>query len=152
MPSLFDTVVDFFRQDQWPCQRVEGHPNMLQMKYQENDNDWSCYAHALEDEQEFVFYSLAPLTVPPTKRWLALEYISRANYNLPIGGFEMDIDQLLIRYKTSIDVEGDRLSQALFRAVVYSNVAIMEQYLPGLKSVLSENVMPRDAIAAVEGG
>jgi hypothetical protein len=149
MPSLYDTVKQYFDQEHWPYEPMQDMTG-LQLAYRTRNNAWSCYAHALEDDQQFIFYSLAPLQVPAKKRWLALEYIIRAGYNLPIGGFEMDLDELLVRYKTSIDVEGDRLSYPLFRAVVYSNLAVMERYLPGLQAVAFEEVTPRDALAAVE--
>ncbi len=150
MANLFETVKSFFGRDHWACQTVEGHADMLQLNHLSHNNAWTCYAHMLEDDQEFVFYSVAPMQVTVKKRWLALEYITRANYNLPMGAFEMELDELMIRFKTSIDVENDRLSQALFRGVVYSNLAVMERYLPGLQAVVFEEVSPRDAIAAIE--
>jgi hypothetical protein len=53
--------------------------------------------------------------------------------------------------KTSIDVEGDRLSAALIKQVVYTNVTMMDEYLPGILSVIYGNVSPAEAIAQIEG-
>jgi hypothetical protein len=55
-----------------------------------------------------------------------------------------------IRYKTSINVEGDRLSPTLIKRLVYTNVAMMDEYLPGIKAVIKTEVSPEEAIRAIE--
>jgi hypothetical protein len=84
------------------------------------------------------------------KKWPALEYLARANFSLIIGNFEIDFDSGEVRFKTSIDVEGDELTYALFKPVVYANLFLTERYLPGLQAVLFEDIMPRAAITAIE--
>ena len=75
----------------------------------------------------------------PGERMAAVaEFITRANYGLIIGNFELDFSDGEIRYKTSLDVEGDRLSQALIKQLVYTNVLTMDQYLPGILAVLEQ--------------
>ncbi len=67
-----------------------------------------------------------------------------------IGNFELDFTDGEIRYKTSIDVEGDRLTSALIRQLVYANVTMMDEYLPGIKAVVEGELSPEDAIAKIE--
>jgi hypothetical protein len=67
-----------------------------------------------------------------------------------IGNFEMDFEDGEIRYKTSIDVEGDSLSSALIKRLVYANVMMMDAYLPGIMSVIYGDVSPEDAITQIE--
>ncbi len=78
------------------------------------------------------------------------EFIAKANYGMMIGNFELDFTDGEIRYKTSIDVEGDRLSFALLKRLVYANVTMMDQYLPGIKLVLERGMSPEEAIAQIE--
>jgi len=63
-----------------------------------------------------------------------------------IGNFELDFAEGEVAYKTSIDVEGDRLSFALIQQLVYANVTMMDKYLPGMKLVLESGMSPEDAI------
>ncbi len=49
-----------------------------------------------------------------------------------------------------IDAEGDSLSSALIKRLVYANVMMMDTYLPGIMSVIYGNVQPEDAIAQIE--
>ncbi|MBC7340390.1 MAG: YbjN domain-containing protein [Firmicutes bacterium] len=98
-----------------------------------------------------MFYSVCPVNVPEGKRLAVAEYLTRANYGLVIGNFEMDFRDGEVRYKTSIDVEGAEIAPALVRNLVYANVITMDRYLPGLLGVIYGNLTPEQAIAQVEG-
>ena len=111
---------------------------------------WTCYAQAKEDQEQFVFYSVCPVNAAKDKMNVLSEFITRANYGLIIGNFELDYNDGEIRYKTSIDVEGDRLSKALLEQLVYANLTITDRYLPGVMAVLYGDVDPETAILQVE--
>jgi hypothetical protein len=85
---------------------------------------------------------------PPPPSAIA-EFLTRANYGMTIGNFELDYTDGEIRYKTSIDVTNDHLSSALIQTLVYTNVAMMDEYLPGIKAVLAGE-QPEAAIAMIE--
>jgi hypothetical protein len=67
-----------------------------------------------------------------------------------IGNFELDFTDGEIRYKTNIDVEGASLSFPQIKRLVYTNVTMMDEYLPGIRSVIDADVSPVDAIAQIE--
>lgn len=150
MAKLLDLISKYFTDDNWQFVTLEDDP-VLRMEYVADEHEWVCYAQVLEEDEQFVFYSIAPIQVTQPKLWLCLEYLTRANFNLIMGNFELDMDSGMVRFKTSIDVEGDRLSQPLFRSIVYSNVIIMERYLPGLEAIIRGNARPADALAIAEG-
>jgi hypothetical protein len=150
MGKLYDSILDFFRQDGWPFTEMEGK-NILRTGFSGKNGKWTCFAQARETQQQFIFYSVCPNAAPEAKVPLAMEFITRANYGLVIGNFEMDISDGEIRYKTSVDVEGSELDPALIRQTVYSNVMTMNKYMPGLMSVLYANVTPEQAIFQIEG-
>ena len=72
------------------------------------------------------------------------------NYGVVIGNFEMNFYDGEIRYKTSIDVEGDRLTPALVKHLIYTNVATMDKYLPGIMSMIYGNLSAEEAISRIE--
>lgn len=82
-------------------------------------------------------------TTPLTIRAIALSLTKH-------GNFEMDFEDGEIRYKTSIDVEGESLSFALIKKLVYANVTMMDEYLPGIIAAIKSNVSAKDAIAQIE--
>ena len=126
------------------------NPQILQLAFQGDSGRWTCLAQADDEAQQVVFYSLCPVSVADEHYGAIAELILRVNDRLIIGNFELDIDQGDIRYKTSLDTEGDRLTPALMRRLVYANVHTMDTYLPGIIAVLAGDCSPVAAIAAVE--
>ncbi|NWF67542.1 MAG: YbjN domain-containing protein [Chloroflexi bacterium] len=151
MGSIFNAMIEFFEEDDWEFSWVDD-ASVLSMGFSGKNGKWMCYAQAREEQQQFVFYTVCPMNTPENKRAALAEFITRANYGMIIGNFEMDWDDGEVRYKTSIDVEGATLSSPLIKQLVYSNVLIMDRYLPGLMAVMFGNAAPRDEINRIEGG
>lgn len=149
MKTLYSEMVGYFERDEWPYDRVNGQ-DILQLGYRTGQLAWTCFAQAMQDDQQFIFYSVMPVKVAVGKRPFVAEYITRANYGLIVGNFEMEWNTGIVRYKTSIDVEDDRLSYALWRSVVYANVFVAERYLPGLVAVVYDDVLPKTAVLQAE--
>ncbi len=79
------------------------------------------------------------------------EYLTRANYGLRIGNFEMDFSDGEVRYKTSIDVKGGNLTPSMVKVIVYANLHTMDRYLPGIMEVIFTEHSPKQVIDTVEG-
>jgi hypothetical protein len=148
--QIFEEMVNFFKEDDWPFVQIEGKP-ILQMLFQGENGKWTCYARARVEQEQFIFYSVCPVNAPENKRLAVAEFLTRANSGMIIGNFELDFADGEIRYKTSIDVEGNSLSSALIKRLVYANVTMMDEYLPGIMSVIYADVSPVQAIAQIEG-
>jgi hypothetical protein len=141
---------DFFKTDDWPATKIENQL-ALSMNFQGQNGRWSCYGRVEEEKQIVLFYSYCPVKAPEEKRPILADFLTRANYGLYIGNFEMDYNDGEVRFKTSLDVEGDELSAALMKRLVYDNVGVMDKYLPGVMSVIYGGASPTEAIAKVEG-
>ena len=147
---MFDTVRKFFGDSRWVTTQFTGKP-ILRFNHEGQNANWVCIAHARETEDRFVFYSIGIVDTPEDRRAAAAEFITRANYGLLIGNFEMDLEDGEIRYKTSIDVEGDRLSTSLIRQLVNVNIDTMDKYIPGFAAVIAGGIEPKVALEMVEG-
>jgi hypothetical protein len=149
MGEILDIATTFFKEDGWPFQQLEGQP-ILQIGFQGDNGQWTCFAQAREEQAQFVFYSVCAAKAPEARRPALAEFLTRANYGLIIGNFELDWGDGEVRYKTSIDVEGDRLTPALVKQMTYANVVMMDRYLPGIMRVIYGDVPPAQAIAEID--
>lgn len=149
MPSLLDTLEAFFIHEDWEYQRLERR-EVLRLGFTGDHGHWSCFAQAREDQRQVVFYSICPLRVPEAKRTAMAEFLTRANYGLIVGNFELDFDDGEVRYKTSLDVEDAELLPALLAHIVYANVTNMDRYLPGIVAVLASSQTPAEAVAQID--
>lgn len=150
MGSIFDAMVQFFEEDDWNYHQVEGR-TILRLGFSGDNGSWSCYAEAKEEREQFVFYSVLEAKAPEEKRPAMAEFLTRANCGMIIGNFELDYSDGQVRYKTSIDVEDDRLTTALVKNMVYMNVIIMDRYFPGIMKVIYADASPAKEIAKIEG-
>jgi hypothetical protein len=151
MGQILEAMIEFFEDDGWPFSHVETQP-ALQMMFRGEHGEWMCYAQARENDQQFMFYSVCPVRAPAEQRLRMAEFITRANYGLLIGNFEMDFLDGELRYKTGLDLERTPLTHDLIRPAVYANVASMDRYLPGILKILHSEIAAAEAIAQIEGG
>ncbi|GAB1542731.1 hypothetical protein NUACC21_54050 [Scytonema sp. NUACC21] len=147
--TILEQMLNFFTEDDWQFTKLQGEP-ILSMAFQGQNGEWTCYAKAREEQQQFVFYSLCPITASQDKRLAVAEFLTRANYGMMIGNFELDFTDGEIRYKTGINVAGESLSFTLIKNLVYTNVMMMDEYLPGIISVINGDVEAEKAIAQIE--
>ena len=146
---IFQKVVEFFKDDGWPFEQLEDE-EILRLEYEGENSKWRCFAHVIEESQRFVFLSSLANFVPKLMRLEASEYLTRANFGMEVGNFEMDFSDGTVRYRTSVDVEGGELTSVMIKNMVYLNIAVMDQYLPGLKKVVRDGMEPEKAIEEVE--
>jgi hypothetical protein len=148
---IFDVMQKFFKDDEWPITQLEGKP-ILRTAFKGDNGQWACFAQARDDRQQFIFYSVCQTNTPAPKRAAMAEFLTRANYGLIIGNFEMDFSDGEVRYKTSIDVENDRLTTPLVKSLVYANVSVMDRYLPGIMALMyNDDTTPEAEIRKIEG-
>lgn len=146
----FATLGQFLDDDSWHPQQLEDK-TIFRVYYSGDNGDLRCYAQIRVDLEQFIFYVVAPVKAPEEIRLAVAEYITRANYGLRIGNFEMDFDDGEIRCKSSIDFEESTLDTNLIKNIIYPAVHTMDIYLPGLLSVMYGNQNPEQAIGDIEG-
>jgi hypothetical protein len=149
MGQLFEAVVDYLTEDDWKFNVVKDD-TALMLSFRGEAGSWQCFATVDEEKQWFTFYSILPSNVPEEKRVEVAEFITRANYGLVIGNFEMDYGDGEVRYKTSVDVEGGELSPKMIENLMRANLMTMDRYFAGIMGVLYGDRDPAEAIAEME--
>jgi hypothetical protein len=146
----FETVGQFLEEDSWYPQRLEDQ-YAYRVGFAGSNGQLPCFARVNVDIEQFVFYVYAPVKVAEEARPQAAEFLTRANYGMRIGNFEMDYGDGEVRYKSSLDFEDAVLTAGLVRNAIYPAVRMMDDYLPGLLGVIYGGKTPADAIAEIEG-
>lgn len=143
---ILEALVEFFTGEGWPFHKMEDEENSLQIGFQGDNGLWNCFAKAREETSQILFYSICPVIVPPEKRGAVAEYITRANYGIVTGNFEMDLDSGVIRYKTYLSADGITLTPMVIRQVVFPNLLITDRFLPGLLKTVYSDISPTEAV------
>lgn len=133
-------------------QGVEGRADMVQLAVPgPSGTPYLLLAQELEAQQQVLVYAVHERKVPEHRRQAVAEFVARANYGLPIGNLELDFSDGELRFKTSVDVEGGKLTRKMVENLVVINLQTMDRYAAGAMRVAYDNARPGDAIAAVEG-
>ncbi len=125
-------------------------PEVIRAAVASANGEWSLYVVCREEYGRCNIYSQAPWSTPEGVRIAMAELLVRINYGIAIGNFEMDFSDGEIRFKTSLDVAGGHLSRAMFEALLESNLAAMDVYLPAIEAVRDSRMTPAEAVASVE--
>ena len=64
-------------------------------------------------------------------------YITRANWNLAIGNFEMNCDDGAVRFRLGLDFTASELSAPTIRHVILTAIKIVEEHAPSLSNAMA---------------
>lgn len=104
----------------------ETSEGVLRLNYRGQNGEWICLIKLDEASQQCAVYSILPNSIPEIGRKACAVMLAYTNYDLEIGNFEIDLEDGELRYRTAIDVTGDRLSPALFENLLATNVNTMD--------------------------
>jgi len=145
----FVVLGEFLEADGWHPQQM-GEKTFYRVGFSGQSAQVNGFAQVRTDLEQLVFYVMAPVKAPEETRQAVAEYITRANYGLRIGNFEMDFSDGEVRYKGSLDFEDVGLSPELIRHAIYPAVQTMDRYLPGLMRVIYGDASPEETINEIE--
>jgi hypothetical protein len=145
----FETLGKFLQEDEWHPQKLDDK-TIYRVAFSGTNGNYACFAVIRIDLEQFIFYVQSSVKAPEEMRTAVAEFITRANYGLRIGNFELDMSDGEIRYKSSLDFEGIPLSAALIKNAIYPAVQTMDRYFAGLLQVMYGQNTPEEAILKIE--
>ena len=148
--DAYDLVGTFLQEDGWFPEALDAL-TAFQAHYQGSNGEYRVVVHVNVEMEQVYVYALVPQSVPPERRDAVCEFITRANYGLRIGNFELDHRDGEVRYKTSLDFEGAELTRPLLRSLMYPGVHTLDRYHHGIQQVAFEGADPSLAVNEIEG-
>ena len=142
----FEQLGKYVQQQDWQAEQLPDRPIYL-LTITGKNGVFRAFARIRPDIEQFMFYILTPHKAAQTVRSEVMAFITHVNYGLRIGNFEMDVEDGEVRYKSSIDFDGEPLTFNLIRNTIYPAVHTMDSYWPGLKQVMAGALT---AVAAIE--
>ena len=139
--ALLQELKRAFTENGWPYSEVRGAPVLLG-ELSGPAGRWSFYAQAVEEKDLVLLYSICPQRVPEARRLEVSHFLTRANYGLADGNFELDFEDSEVRYKTVLHVQADELDGLVLKRLLRSNGIAVETYLPTLGSVIAGTPVP----------
>ena len=105
----------------------------------------------VQNDKTFITYSIFPIKIPVDKRLAMAEYLTRVNYGLIHGNFEMDFEDGEVRYKVTTCCGPIEMDLNSMETVIDCGFYMLDRYGEGILSILYGNVTPEQAIKNIEG-
>jgi hypothetical protein len=150
MSSIRDVVVDYLEQREIP-HVIDDSDAIIGMLSVSERGPWTVFIGMLEADDQVVVHSAFNPPVPEEAREALALFLTRVNFGILHGNFELDLDDGELRYKTSIDVRGSELTEALFENLIVANVSMFDRWVPGIEAVV-HGEDPASVVAAIEAG
>jgi hypothetical protein len=106
---------------------------------------------AITEESQFILYIVFGVAAAPDVRDEVAEFVTRANWGLRIGNFELNYADGRVQFKSSVDFTGLELSEILMVNVIRPAISVVESYADALMDVMAQRKSAEQAIADVEG-
>jgi len=134
--TLYSTIAAFMDEAKRPYQG-EAESGILTTEINGDDGSWRVYIQITDDDEarRVVVHAQLPARIPDGNRVNVAELLTRINYDLIVGNFELGLDDGEVLFKTTLDLADGMLTQAMFERMYLLNGQIMNQYFPQILSV-----------------
>ncbi len=147
--NAFSRLHKFLKSDGRSPKQIEER-QVYWFRYNSKKEQFLCYAEIIINQNLFVFYIVNPDNVPKKSRVLVSELLTRLNWGMYIGNFELDYDDGQIRFKSSLDFKDEMLTDNLIRGVIYTSIRMMDTHKLFINSVLQGHRTPLEVINELE--
>lgn len=149
-----DAVEKYLKENDWKFQKVELEKSLCFLAAFEGKNGtyqiyWNC-KYEEEHESYLSIMVLFPIKIVDEKRLSIAEFLTRANYNMIHGNFEMDMDDGDVRFRTSIPVKHFELPYETVGFLTSLSIMTMDNYCLGIHELLYSDKSPKGIIEKIE--
>ena len=131
---MIDSVRTFLAANNWPIEPF-GTETAIGSSYTGDNGRWPLMIETDEERGLIICRSGVPILVGATRRGQVALLLSRLNYDLLDGNFEMDMHSGDIRFRSSRQSWRSELSAEDCTLLVMSNVNTVDTYLPAIRAV-----------------
>ena len=146
MSSPFQSIIDCLDAKEFT---YESNPveKRVTLRLTGKNANYRIVARITRDEDYFQVFAFYPLFVREEKlRVSCAELITRANYNMKLGHFEMDMKDGEIRFHLTHMIDAVGLSFEVIDKSIMTSYYTLDRYFPALMQHIHAGYTPEDAI------
>ena len=103
-----------------------------------------------EDLEQVGCLTILSTRVPVDRRHAMAEMVTRANYGMRIGNFEMDFADGELRFRAGIDVEGGLLGAEMVHNMIGLGLSMNDRHHDAFMRVMFGDAEPEAALATID--
>ncbi|HRH91526.1 MAG TPA: YbjN domain-containing protein [Agitococcus sp.] len=150
MSKLFDVALEWLNQEEWSFSehRSDDSDNAwIKANYVADNARFDIVFDVYEDIEIFSLYIYFPVNVPENKRLAVADLLTRINWGMRVGNFELNMDDGLIRCKAVVDIEGSTLVTTMITNMLRAVLSTADKYFPMIMQVCYSDKTAKDLLA-----
>ena len=146
MSDLFDQINEMLDDSDYDFQ-VADSDEVLRLAIETDEGRWMTYVRVMS-RGPCVLYGKPEFDVPAEHRQTVSDFITRVNFGILVGNFELDFEDGECRFKTAFDSDHGRVPASIFVNALESNLANMQKYLPSIENIANGSMTLDEALIA----
>lgn len=149
--KIADVIQEFLRADKWNFDEVN-EDGVIRFTCSLKCKFRRCSIQISVRKTSYMILAAFPITADEESRAAVAEFITRANYGLVLGCFEMDFADGEVRYRTS-QYCGDEdvlISQEIVKETLYVTLSMLERYGTALLEVMLGTITAQEGVERSE--
>ena len=134
--QLYQRIAEFLDEDGWKYRFRE-------------DNGIICSGFQLENalgavplfvdvrSDKYIVFAVPRVKCEPENRFELAEFLTRINYRMIFGDFEMDFSDGEVRFRFPVDCDGETPSDAMIKRRIFMTAAMMNKYGDAICAVMN---------------
>ena len=150
--KIAEEIEQFLRDDDWRFDPADEN-GMIRLSVSLKCKFSKCRVNIQVRKNSYLIVSSLPITADEASRPAVMEFLTRANYGLILGHFEMDLSDGEVRYKCAqyCGNENVLISGEIIKETLYVGLSMLERYGTPLLEVMMGITAPLDALKKAEG-
>ncbi len=130
---------------------IEGSPSQCIVDIVGRLATYHCFYQTQDETKVITCAVCAPMFIPVAALRHVLDFITRVNFNLKLGAFEIDFDGLF-RFRAGIPLGDTTPDPTMVASIAYIGVAMFDRYWPNILEILAGDHSDIDAASRLPRG
>jgi hypothetical protein len=139
--GIQELVKRFFVENGWKYSTPPDKP-IFSLGLSGENGKFQCFVVIDEQERLILVHSICGFNTPKDRRQGMAELLTRINFVLKVGNFEMDFEDGEIRFKTSVRIADSDASIELIEHLILPNILTIDKALPILMEMIYGTASP----------
>ncbi|MDP4160314.1 MAG: YbjN domain-containing protein [Bacillota bacterium] len=144
--SLFRVLYEILKDNGWEFD-FDNRNEIIKLEIRGVNANFHSFLLVDEEQESLLCNTHINQKIPHSTRLEVCDFMSRVNYELANGNFEMDMDNGEIRYRTFLDLADAEPSKDQILNIVWNGVLGFDTYYPGLMKLVYGDCSAEDAAA-----
>lgn len=147
---MLNKIIKYLTDNDWKFSIPENDKSLILFGLITDNGKFQCVIDVNEKDKKIIFYSIYPFNVPNNLKNSLAEILTRINYDLFLGNFELDFNDGEIRFKTSIIYEDTKVTTKMIDHLIKANISSMDTNFENINSFVRGQTTLKDTVKRIK--